>query len=294
MNTFRVHIIQLQRYIYIAYCSLQIHFQTILAVLRWRLFYLHHTRWGQHSAIFIPVTALPQSCKCFSALTLHTPDQCTHPHLESFQFVMFWHVFNHCTYTVQLLLYKYSIELLYATNDINRTALKYAFVSDRCFMNIISHLIQFSCSFFFFCLLSNVIFHLNLKVFLAELLSLCFILWFLSVFFSSLHVFCASIIAFPLRVIIRSSVLFLSLFLFSPSVSPPPRNSTFTLLLRARTHFLRMYSLSVHLHTTHYVTSFPPNPLSFPLSFSLPPTMSPEKNIQPRFLITSCWVTQLL
>jgi len=41
-------------------CLIDSHtFQAFLAVMRGILFYLHHTRGGQHSAIFIPVTALP-------------------------------------------------------------------------------------------------------------------------------------------------------------------------------------------------------------------------------------------
>ncbi len=51
--------------------------------------------------------------------------------------------------------------------------------------------------------------------------------------------------------------------LFSPSVSPPPRNSTLRCCCnRAHTHIffpsdpVSMCSLGVHLHATHYVTSF--------------------------------------
>lgn len=127
--------------------------------------------------------------------------------------------------------------------------------------------------------------------------SLRFILYFLS-FFSSVHVFSASIIVFPLRVINRSSVLSLSYFL--PLSLHPRVTALYAAAAIARTHIffpsdpVSMYSLGVHLHTTHYVTSLLLTPLSFPLSFWLPPTMSPEKNIQPRFLMTSCWVTQLL
>ncbi len=78
-----------------------------------------------------------------------------------------------------------------------------------------------------------------------------------------------------------SGLLLEALFslLFSPSVSPPPRNSTLRRCCnREHTHTffpsdpVSMYSLGVHLHTTHYVTSSPP-----PLSFFTPTHYKPRK-----------------
>lgn len=68
---------------------------------------------------------------------------------------------------------------------------------------------------------------------------------------------------------------------FSTSVSPPPCNSAFTPLLRAHAQFLplrsvSMYSLSVHLHTTHYVTSFS-SPSLFPYFVFTPTHYEPRK-----------------
>lgn len=124
----------------------------------------------------------------------------------------------------------------------NRRALKY--MSDRCFINIIPHLILFPISIY-------------LKGFLTD--SLCFIFRF-SLSFSLL-----SICSVAQSLCSLSGLLLEDLFslLFSPSVSPPPHNSTLRCCCnRAHTHIffpsdpVSMYSLGVHLHTTHYVTSF--------------------------------------
>lgn len=119
--------------------------------------------------------SLARNPVCFSAWRKHL----TSVH------ILIWSHFSLCCFetslviahTHKVLMVKYSIELYLLLEmigycgdvNMNRTALKYTFVSYRCFINIIPHLILFP----WFFLISDISFYLNLKS-LLSCTSLCF------------------------------------------------------------------------------------------------------------------------